>query len=402
MFISGRIEILGKHTDYCGGQSIVCAIDRGFHASVAPRDDRILRLTDRVSHETVSVDLADPQMVEGRNWSKYPVEVARRLTENFGEMKGAEIEFFSDLPMESGMSSSSGLMILVFSALAAVNDLTGHSEFKANINSDRELAEYLGCIENGQSFRGLAGSSGVGTFGGSQDHAAILLSKAGHLSRFSFSPLREQGTYLFPEDHCFVIASSGVTAAKTGDARDRYNRAALLARSAAKAAGMDEPLAGVIDRIGMTALKECISRSELEFPAVEVLDRVQQFYIENYETIPKAVTLLAAGRIEEIGDLIDRSQLDAEIFLRNQVAETVYLQRSARNIGALCSSAFGAGFGGSVYSIVKTSEAVHFAEEWQNVYLQRFPERAAKAKFFITRPDRSKLPFSVRDFQAFP
>ena len=30
-FVPGRIELFGKHTDYAGGRSLVCAVDRGFH-----------------------------------------------------------------------------------------------------------------------------------------------------------------------------------------------------------------------------------------------------------------------------------------------------------------------------------------------------------------------------------
>ena len=29
-FVPGRIELLGKHTDYAGGHSLVCASQRGF------------------------------------------------------------------------------------------------------------------------------------------------------------------------------------------------------------------------------------------------------------------------------------------------------------------------------------------------------------------------------------
>ncbi|HKD91569.1 MAG TPA: galactokinase family protein, partial [Terriglobales bacterium] len=29
-FVPGRIEVFGKHTDYAGGPSLVCAVERGF------------------------------------------------------------------------------------------------------------------------------------------------------------------------------------------------------------------------------------------------------------------------------------------------------------------------------------------------------------------------------------
>ena len=30
LFVPGRIEVLGKHTDYAGGRSLTCAAERGF------------------------------------------------------------------------------------------------------------------------------------------------------------------------------------------------------------------------------------------------------------------------------------------------------------------------------------------------------------------------------------
>ena len=45
-FIPGRIEVLGKHTDYAGGRSILCAIERGITLSVSPRSDAVVHVRD--------------------------------------------------------------------------------------------------------------------------------------------------------------------------------------------------------------------------------------------------------------------------------------------------------------------------------------------------------------------
>jgi len=175
MFIPGRIEVLGKHTDYCGGRSIVCAIDRGFRVEIGDVAERKVVFENRDVSETISIDLNDPAAMPG-HWGNYAVEVVRRLGANFPERlkDGVKVRFHSDLPKAAGLSSSSALMIMVFAALDAVNDLRGSGRYQDNIHSELDLAEYLGCIENGQSFRELSGSSGVGTYGGSQDHAAIF------------------------------------------------------------------------------------------------------------------------------------------------------------------------------------------------------------------------------------
>ena len=123
----------------------------------------------------------------------------------------------------------------------------------------------------------------------------------------------------------------------------------------------------------------------------ELLDRVEQFRIENFEIIPATIEMLSNGRIADIGDAIDLSQQNAERFLGNQIGETAFLQRSAREIGAVAASAFGAGFGGSVYAIVAKSDADGFMAEWQRVYRNRFPQHARTSEFFTTRPSHSDL-----------
>ena len=45
-FVPGRIEFLGKHTDYAGGRCLICALERGFCVVAAARDDDKVRITD--------------------------------------------------------------------------------------------------------------------------------------------------------------------------------------------------------------------------------------------------------------------------------------------------------------------------------------------------------------------
>lgn len=392
MFIPGRIEVLGKHTDYCGGRSIVCAIDRGFHAELREQPDSIVLLENLDISERIAIDLNDPKSLPG-HWSNYAVEVVRRLGSNFPERlkNGVKIRFHSDLPKAAGLSSSSALMIMVFAAFDVANDLRGSARYQDNIHDDLDLAEYLGCIENGQSFRELAGSAGVGTFGGSQDHAAIILGKLDQLSAFSFSRLRHDADFTFPDTHTFVVASSGVRAEKTGAARDSYNRVSRMVSEITGSIGKGLSLARMFEEFGVDDVLAKIRRMRSKFMTRELLDRVEQFRIENFEIIPAVCEMLADGNIAAIGDPIDLSQINAERFLGNQIQETAFLQRSAREIGAIAASAFGAGFGGSVYAVVPRSDAEGFCSEWKRVYQNRFPQHQFTGEYFATRPSQCEL-----------
>ena len=91
------------------------------------------------------------------------------------------------------------------------------------------LAGYLGSIENGQAFGGLQGDRGVGTFGGSEDHTAILLSERDRLAWYRYRPVTRLGAVSLPADLTFVVGVSGVTGRQ-----DRRRARALQPRGHAR------------------------------------------------------------------------------------------------------------------------------------------------------------------------
>jgi len=392
VWVPGRIELFGKHTDYAGGRSLLCAVERGFVVRAALRRDHAVRAIDVSADEQCETSL-DPGADVLPGWPHYVATVARRLARNFPHAnRGVDLAFESDLPVAAGMSSSSALMIAVFVSLAKSNDLRSSEEFRREIFSREELASYLGCIENGQSFRSFAGHAGVGTFGGSQDHVAIMSSEAGHVVQYSFSPLRREAAYALPPTHTFVVASSGVTAEKTAGARDAYNRASRMVshlvaewnRSAKRhdATLADAARADASAPARLRALAAAVGTTEFDGPSL--VKRVDQFMLESFELVPAAAAALATGALHELGPLAARSQQAAEDWLGNQVPETRTLVRQARELGAVAASAFGAGFGGSVWALVALSEATGFAQSWSARYAAEHPAAALRAAFFTS------------------
>ena len=395
VFVPGRVEMLGKHTDYAGGRSLLAAVERGICLLAAPRADTMMRVFDARSGEETGFAI-DPALEPAiGQWSNYPRTVARRVARNFPELaRGADVAFASDLPLAAGMSSSSALMVAVFLALAGLNDLDESPTYRDAIHSREELAAYLGCVENGQSFGPLSGDRGVGTFGGSEDHVAMLCCEAGALSQYAFCPVRRERTVPWPADHALVVATSGVAAEKTGGARESYNRAALATRAilhewraaTGDAAGtIGDVLAGGPDATArLTSIVADAVRRGAADPAL--CERLTQLVTESEEIVPAAADALARRDLPALGALVDRSQGNAERLLGNQVPETLHLARAARELGAVAASAFGAGFGGSVWAMVRAADATRFAREWRTAYLAAFPRHAARAEVFVTRP----------------
>ena len=394
-FVPGRIEVLGKHTDYAGGRSLLCAMERGFAILARPRPDAVVRAVDVVRGEMRELSLDSTIQPADGDWSTYLSTVVRRVARDFPcVQRGMDLVFASDLPPASGMSSSSALVIAVFLALEAVNALGADPLYRRAIPSRELLGEYLGAVENGRPFGLTPGGLGVGTLGGSQDQTAILCCRAGVLSRYAFLPVRAEGDVPFPADRIFVLAYSGVAAEKTASARVRYNEASqavveILALWNETTSRGDASLGhAVMSRSDAPLeIRAMLRASQVKgFTPQRLIDRFEQFMTEAFDVIPAAADAFARGDLVAVGAAVARSQHGAETLLGNQIAETIDLVRMACALGADAASAFGAGFGGSVWALVESHRSSEFAMAWMRDYAAAHPAAAARAEMIVTMP----------------
>ncbi|MCP4376595.1 MAG: galactokinase [bacterium] len=394
LYVPGRIEVLGKHTDYCAGHSLVAAAERGICFVVVPRDDAVIRALAVDLDDACEFALSSDITPAVGHWSNYPMTVARRVAQNFpGDLRGATIAYCGDLPPDAGMSSSSAVLTGSFLLISRVNNLESRSEYRDNIQGRESLAAYLGAVENGSDFGSLAGLSGVGTFGGSEDHTAILNAVPGSLRRYSYCPVKRHETLPLDDQYTFVIACSGVVAPKTGSALEKYNRMSRRAKVVLELwrtqTGRDDAyLSCAISNSpdSVDSFTGVLSGGSGDLTGAELLSRFEHFRAENYEIIPAACKALSCGNMSEFGRHVDRSQELADTLLGSQVPQTVFLARTAREIGAVAASSFGAGFGGAVWALARRDEADAFAEQWSARYAEAFPTESKGASFFTTDP----------------
>lgn len=279
----------------------------------------------------------------------------------------------------------------MFLALDWANGLSRRDEFRRDLPTTEALAGYLGSIESGRDFASLAGDIGVGTLSGSQDQTAILCGRSESLVQYAFCPVRYEATVPLPAGHVFAIASSGVHAEKSAGAQEQYNAEARKATAAAalwrRQTGRRDPMLGDIVARGtdtVARLREIIRGAPAgAFSSAELLARVDQFVAETQEIIPATADALARGDLASVKQLVARSFAGADRGLCNQVAETRWLVEAMRE-DAVAASAFGAGFGGSVWALVPAERADALVAQWRERYIRAFPEHQSKAEFFRT------------------
>ncbi len=372
-WVPGRLEVFGKHTDYAGGRTLVCALPRGFAVVASARDAGAVRVHDAWRGDSVTV-AAQSGAPSHTGWRRYVEVVVHRLARNFpGCAFGADIVLASDLPRAAGMSSSSALVIAVAAALGAIGEVRKHRAWQANIRTPLDAAAYYACVENGRRFGGLDGDAGVGTHGGSEDHAAIVQGRPGHVSAFAFVPPRAIDNARVSERWRFVLAPSGAAARKTGAAQEPYNR---LASGAATLLALWNTQSHVPPAVSIGAVLASGDRAADQLRALakassvpgwpaDALQRRLDHFVREDARVPRALAAFRAVDAEALRTLSVESQADAETLLGNQVRETIALARAALDLGACAACSFGAGFGGSVWALVERDRAPAFARRWR-------------------------------------
>jgi galactokinase len=396
-WVPGRVEWFGKHTDYAGGDSLVSAVPRGFVVAALPRDDDRLTVLDardgtRGEWQT-GRDGTPPVLISqaAPGWAVYVKTVAGRLAANFpGAPAGIDIVVASDLPRAAGLSSSSAFMMGVALALIRRGGLETHPSWTPALRTRLGLAWYLGCVENGSSWGPLAGDAGVGTHGGSEDHVAILASRERTVGHYGYVPVRLHREVPLPAGVTLLVATSGVQAEKTGAAMAAYNRAAdaVHRMQAWWNAEVDEPADSLMAVLACADAPARLRQWIATQPDATWLDNRLQHLQREHARVGQASHALAGGDLVALGDLAAASQRDAEALLGNQVRETLALVDLARRVGAHAASAFGAGFGGSVWALVPEGDGDAIAQAWHAAYVRGFPQHASTCEVLAAHPAR--------------
>ena len=414
--VPNRVELLGKHTDYQGGKTLVMAGPKNFFEIGAPSLDDTSefinafpdfgRTVFRMKAHKVEL------LIEGFG-SQYTVRVAERFSRNlieagFPQPENVKAVFFGDIPIGGGTSGSSSKVISDFLTLASCSELLDNSGFKslivengrkAGIKLDQRgidnfllsLSMYLAHYENGLDFGDLKGDRGVGTFGGSEDHTAIILGRKGKLLFCRYCPTEVLDIVDLPDGCSIVVAFSGKRAEKTKEAMEKYNR---LSRNASLAVGALNEIHKTNFRFLRDFYQELDSsrRAEAAFKAIlkhtgneELAGRAFQFYMEE-DIIGRAVDSLKKGDLFEYGALIDESHEISRKFLKNIVDEVDFLKKSACGLGAFGASGFGGGFGGCCYAVVKADDCTWFIQQWKHEYHNRYTELDSDVQFDVYPP----------------
>lgn len=239
----GRVNLIGEHTDYNHLPVFPMALQRDIRILFTPRTDSLVRVANMDEefprHEFTITTLIDPE--PAGHWGNYLHAPCQGLARWFcgvankeqgsaigpdDQLRGFDALVMSTLPVASGLSSSSALVIAMGRALLQANKL------------EMETLEFAEAMARAERY--------TGTQGGGMDQAISAGALEGHASRIEFDPLRMTETAV-PEDWRFIIAHTLVRAEKSGRAQAAYNSRTRECRDALGIVGIALIRAGLLE-----------------------------------------------------------------------------------------------------------------------------------------------------------
>jgi len=116
-FCPGRVNLIGEHIDYNGGNVMPCAISLGTWLAVSKNTDKKLRFQCLNFPEMVDLHLQSSYSRTGKEWFNYPLGIINQLLEDGYSISGLDMLFYGNLPIGAGLSSSASVEVLTVFAL---------------------------------------------------------------------------------------------------------------------------------------------------------------------------------------------------------------------------------------------------------------------------------------------
>ncbi|ALC98163.1 galactokinase [Capnocytophaga sp. oral taxon 323] len=343
-FAPGRVNLIGEHTDYNGGNVFPCAIDKGTYGLVKKRNDRKFRMYSENFADLGVMEFTLDELTNDKkhDWANYPKGVIKMFLEAGQKIdSGFDILFSGNIPNGAGLSSSASIEMLTAIVL---KDL-----FQLSIDPV-EMAQLGKKTEN----------LFIGVNSGIMDQFAVAMGKKDHAILLDCNTLKYAYVPVVLKDEVIVIAN---TNKRRGLADSKYNE---------RRAECDEALAELQTKLPIKALGE-LSIEQFEANKDLIKSPVRQkrakhAVYENQRTL-KAQKELSAGNLAEFGKLMNQSHISLRDDYEVTGVELDTLAALAwEQPGVVGSRMTGAGFGGCTVSIVKKDKVDDFIKNVGEAY----------------------------------
>jgi galactokinase len=343
-FAPGRINLIGEHTDYNGGNVFPCAITLGTYGVASKREDTKVNLYSENFPDlgVVSFDLADLDYREEDKWTNYPKGVLNYLKEAGHNIStGIDAAIYGNIPNGAGLSSSASIELLMGIILEDLFDLT---------------LTRLDLIKIGKKVE----NEFIGVNSGIMDQFAVGMGEEDKAILLDCNTLEYEMIPVELGDHKIVIMN---TKKRRELATSDYNSRRSECEQALEELQRFVP----ISSLGELDLAT-FETYDMQLSNLTLKKRARHAVTENQRTI-KAAKALKSGDLKEFGLLMNASHVS----LRDDYEVTgveldTLVQAAWDQPGVIGARMTGAGFGGCALAIVANDQIDSFTQEVGKTY----------------------------------
>jgi len=346
-FAPGRINLIGEHTDYNGGNVFPVAITLGTYAAARKRNDRRVRLYSKNFPENgiIEFSLEDLAYNEEDDWANYPKGMLYFLKEiGYRIDYGVDIAFYGNIPNGAGLSSSASIELLTGVVIRDLFDLS---------------IDTLDLVKLGQKTE----NQFIGVNSGIMDQFAVGMGKKDHALLLDTNTLDYE---VVPADFGEYVLAIMNTNKQRKLTDSKYNE---------RRSECEQALQKLQEKFSIHALGELDSATffaNTDLLRSEVLTKRVKHAITENERTKVAKKVLEKGDLVEFGRLLNASHTslrnDYEVTGKELDTLVLAAQQHPAVLGARMT---GAGFGGCALALVKKTEWADFVENISQIYLDK-------------------------------
>ena len=322
---AGRVNLIGEHVDYCGGNVLPAALSLCCKVAVRKNGTNLMRIYSTSFDTRVDADLSRTEDYKNIPWGSYQIGVAHVLKEAGYNVVGCDILYDCDVPSGSGLSSSAAVEVATAYALAK---LGGNKIDKVELAVLSQKAENEFCGVNCGIMDQFASANGK------KDHAVLL----------DCSTLAYTCVPLDLKDSVLVLANCNkphnLRESKYNERRSEVETALKIIQTELKVENLAQVKPAQLEQF----------RERLG----ETVYRRARHVTGECERVAKSVEALNNGDLQAFGQLLYQSHYS----LKNDYEVTgkeldALVEGAEKQEGCIGSRMTGAGFGGCTVSLVK-------------------------------------------------
>lgn len=342
---SGRINIIGEHTDYNDGFVLPASIDKRMTVKMKRNGtDSQVSITAANLGESFSFDLQNYSPIQN-GWQNYVMGVVNELQKLGGNITGFNAEFDGTVPIGSGMSSSASLEC---GFALAINELFNLEFDKWQLIKASQMAEH----------------NFVGIKCGIMDQFASVMGKKDQVMLLDCRSLDFQYFPLELENYQLLLLNTNVSHSL---ASSEYNTRRAECEEGVELLKEKYPL---IANLRDVTLKQVVANMD-KMPE-HIFRRCHHVVSENQRVLDATKSLLNKD-FKSLGKLMYQSHFSLQNDYKVSCTELDFLVEQTLDkeyiIGARM---MGGGFGGCTINIVEKNRVNEFVEQASKAYQTHF------------------------------